>query len=445
MDLFLDEEDENSEAEAIAVEVAKAIFAEVCLRHGVLPSECRVRSVVSGSSSKAAEVSTICHQLRLAGMSSDMRDGELWFQVVVGDDSALEESERIDWGALAVATHDCAMDIAWTQIHPPVAGWTILRRRLVAADVRGCAPWGAANEAEHDRVEACCIRPSDDVGAARTLREKGVVILPALVRDAAALERVAREAEANFERCRSSLESLHGVDLRQPHLSMHEPHSYRELAMREDCRCDVRLALPSCDALDEALRQAERIARLASVEPTHSPLAAGNYGRYNFDDKGPHAPSLPLVVGPLATIVSLPGAAEQALHADAPHLFDHVQLPGHYFNIFFSPKRVPADAGQTAFVLGSHQLRRCAYLTSQADDDRCNRIKPELIRPRLRPGDAVLFDARILHFGLPNRSQVVRPLVYCNIHAAWFRDAKNWDDHSSVFENPRHAHRQITT
>ena len=37
-----------------------------------------------------------------------------------------------------------------------------------------------------------------------------------------------------------------------------------------------------------------------------------------------------------------------------------------------------------------------------------------IVRPRLVSGDALIFDARILHFGLPNRSSKRRAIVYCN-------------------------------
>ena len=56
-----------------------------------------------------------------------------------------------------------------------------------------------------------------------------------------------------------------------------------------------------------------------------------------------------------------------------------------------------------------------------------------IVRPRLASGDALIFDARILHFGLPNRSTKRRAIVYCNHTEYWFRDPKNWDDRVSVF------------
>ena len=73
---------------------------------------------------------------------------------------------------------------------------------------------------------------------------------------------------------------------------------------------------------------------------------------WNFDLGGPDAPKRALDAGPVGAVVSLPGAAEQALHADAPHLFDDRVLPPHYLNVFLYGGAAAADpaAGQTAFV-----------------------------------------------------------------------------------------------
>ena len=57
-----------------------------------------------------------------------------------------------------------------------------------------------------------------------------------------------------------------------------------------------------------------------------------------------------------------------------------------------------------------------------------------LVRPSLQLGDVVLFDCRILHFGLANNSQdIERPLLYTNMTHAWFLDPKNWNDQQSIF------------
>jgi ectoine hydroxylase-related dioxygenase (phytanoyl-CoA dioxygenase family) len=159
---------------------------------------------------------------------------------------------------------------------------------------------------------------------------------------------------------------------------------------------------------------------------------SGNWGRFNFDSSAPGTHQ-DIRVGPLGAIISLPGAAEQALHADTPHLFEiSSHLPPHYINAF-TPAADSADGvGQTAFVHGSHLLDVASRLLSNKLE-----VSPwhdDLVRPRLEPGDVLLFDCRILHFGLANSSaSIERPILYTNITLSWFTDPKNWDDKRRVF------------
>ena len=107
-------------------------------------------------------------------------------------------------------------------------------------------------------------------------------------------------------------------------------------------------------------------------------------------------------------------------------------MPGHYYNCFLyggEASNEPA-AGQTGFVPGSHFCEACAAVVKDAPRN----VAAGIVRPRLSSGDALIFDARILHFGLPNRSSTRRAIVYCNHTEYWFRDPKNWDDRVSVFD-----------
>jgi hypothetical protein len=48
-----------------------------------------------------------------------------------------------------------------------------------------------------------------------------------------------------------------------------------------------------------------------------------------------------------------------------------------------------------------------------------------LVRPHCDAGDVILFDARVMHFGLANRSEdVLRPLLFVNYHRPWFQDCQ---------------------
>lgn len=329
-------------------------------------------------------------------------------------------------------------ETVWTNDH------TSVYRRETPVDRVGCPPRPPADAAEAARCAKLVVMTRLAAGplpleayvdrAARVLAAEGLVVLPGLL-DADYADVLCTNALDDFESCRQALLKRGGGDLAAAGC---DSQNYRELALREDLRCDLR-GTPklSCsngaswrDRLkcNEAVRE---ICRRAATAPA-SQNREGNYGLWNFDLGGPKAPKKPLDSSEIGSVVALPGCAEQALHADAPHVFDGVHLPGHYYNCFLAGGDATREekAGQTAFVPRSHFCDVCADLVK---GDRDAHVATNLVRPRLSAGDAVVFDARILHFGLPNRSRVRRALVYCNHTEYWFRDPKNWDDQISVF------------
>ena len=82
-------------------------------------------------------------------------------------------------------------------------------------------------------------------------------------------------------------------------------------------------------------------------------------------------------------------------------------------------------------TISMQNCEACAAVVKDAPRN----VAAGIVRPRLSSGDALIFDARILHFGLPNRSTKRRAIVYCNHTEYWFRDPKNWDDRVSVFDD----------
>eukprot|EP00613_Pedinella_sp_CCMP2098_P020787 CAMPEP_0171688262 /NCGR_PEP_ID=MMETSP0991-20121206/3799_1 /TAXON_ID=483369 /ORGANISM="non described non described, Strain CCMP2098" /LENGTH=480 /DNA_ID=CAMNT_0012276187 /DNA_START=31 /DNA_END=1470 /DNA_ORIENTATION=+ len=161
--------------------------------------------------------------------------------------------------------------------------------------------------------------------------------------------------------------------------------NYRELAMRESLRVDLRHgprmirqgtevaarshreslsttppetttdAVPSPQARMMNPKHSglmEVLQRLMNPHPTpapssvgtgHHPVKAssqksrphshGNFGRWNFDGGSP-THQVPLKVGAVGAVVSLPGCTDQALHADIYHLYEHAHVPPHYVNVF---------------------------------------------------------------------------------------------------------------
>jgi ectoine hydroxylase-related dioxygenase (phytanoyl-CoA dioxygenase family) len=184
------------------------------------------------------------------------------------------------------------------------------------------------------------------------------------------------------------------------------------------------------------------------LNPTDASLASGNFGRHNFEGNGPDGSPQPLRVGPMGGIIALPGSADQAIHADTPHLYELYDcLPAHYVNAFCLGAHVDCEkdcygmstgatpVGGTAFIHASHKLSFTASLKENWSVATEQRVLQNLVRPSLEIGDLLLFDCRILHFGLANSSKdVERPLLYTNLTQAWFHDPKNWDDREAIFQ-----------
>jgi hypothetical protein len=326
-------------------------------------------------------------------------------------------------------------------------------------------PWLASSHDDNaERVraaQACVVRTAAEreghalsetsiQAAVHRLRKHGYCIVPGLL-DAKQAAQWGETALADLHEAADILQTREGVDLIHPQLSTQEPASYRELSMREDLRMDLRHG-PRLDLLrgrtggepwtitartelrgeepHDFLRGNPYVLQVIrrTMNPVDDELSPGNFGRYNFSGTGPDGSFQDVRVGPVGAIVSLPGSADQALHADTPHLFEHHDcLPAHYINVFTPGCAADALVGQTALVHGSHHLSLTARYASSGWSD-------FVVRPLLQLGDVLLFDCRILHFGLANISpSIERPLLYTNVTQHWFHDPKNWNDRRRIF------------
>ena len=328
--------------------------------------------------------------------------------------------------------------------------------------------------------------------AVERMKQYGYCILPRLLNPHESLE-WGNAVLKDLHAAAKLLLEQESVDILHPHSSQKDPQSYRELSMREDLRMDLRdgpelrnmrrgsdnttkvnnrqdavlkkpivlqgnsdtVALSEDDDMDQRntttsatpnrfFRQNTSILQIVrrTMNPKVGRLYKGNFGRWNFSGSGPDGSFQDLRLSAVGGIVSLPGSADQALHADTPHLFETQTLPAHYINAFTLGCAGDGQVGCTAFIHGSHKIEFTAQY--MADPDAGNSSKQAsssdqvydfLVRPQLELGDVVLFDCRTLHFGLANTSdKVERPLLYCNMTHSWFTDVKNWDNHHPIFK-----------
>lgn len=308
--------------------------------------------------------------------------------------------------------------------------------------------------------------------AVLNMKQYGYCILPGLLDTSECLEWGSAVLDCIHDASKILLER-DGVNIYNPQSSTSEPQSYREMSMREDLRMDLRhgpalsklrarkessaskggksivltasqdcygdgLFLRGHPSLLEIIRRTMNPGSSSFEDSSQStnntkPLFLGNIGRWNFGGSGNNGTYQDLRVSPIGGIVSLPGSAEQALHADTPHLFEHIpNLPAHYINVFAPCTAFDESVGGTAFIHGSHNL---SFTAQHYDADHNASFYPFLVRPKVSLGDVILFDCRILHFGLANTSQnIERCICYVNTWHDWFHDAKNWDKNRAIFE-----------
>jgi ectoine hydroxylase-related dioxygenase (phytanoyl-CoA dioxygenase family) len=123
-----------------------------------------------------------------------------------------------------------------------------------------------------------------------------------------------------------------------------------------------------------------------------------------------------MVLGCAGTVTSLPGAQDQHVHRDGPPLFNKAvnrMAPAHAINFFVPLVELNENTGTTRLFPGTH---------TNTDLDPAS---APFVDPIVPVGSCLLVDYRLYHQGRANRSEQVRPLLYCVYHQPWFKDYKN--------------------
>ncbi|MBU6271676.1 MAG: phytanoyl-CoA dioxygenase family protein [Betaproteobacteria bacterium] len=124
------------------------------------------------------------------------------------------------------------------------------------------------------------------------------------------------------------------------------------------------------------------------------------------------------LIGSITLVVARAGAGSQHLHADHPPLFGHTPagawLPPHAVTLLIPLVATDEQVGGTELFKGSHR----------GGGDPAG-VQTGQTRP-LGLGGGLLFDYRLLHRGLANRSGRDRPVLSIVYQRSWFRDAVNF-------------------
>jgi hypothetical protein len=359
------------------------------------------------------------------------------------------------------------------------SGWGLVQRRFRTIQWKTCR-WLPSNydlEAEYERARQATVTLSMSEHkkrklttqsiqrAIKALQQYGYCILSGGLIHPEQSNIYGQAALSDLQQVADILRQEKGLQLFESGAISEEAAVYREISQREHFRVDIRHG-PAMEKLrgssgnvsrtmtaldqetDDFLRgNADLLEIIRRVmNPVNENLSPGNFGRYNFEGRGPDGSFQDVRVGPVGAIVTWPGATDQALHADTPHLFEHMAaLPAHYINVFTPGSMIVNDddahkVGQTAFLHETHKLDVTAKYEGSSLDSSSSTVemwRKHLVRPQMHIGDVVVFDCRILHFGLPNESEqnTFRPLLYTNVTMHWFHDPKNWDNEKRIFSS----------
>jgi len=122
------------------------------------------------------------------------------------------------------------------------------------------------------------------------------------------------------------------------------------------------------------------------------------------------------VLSAFGVVCSLPSAPAQKRHADGGDLFPYSGmdklLPAAAITVGIPLIEMNEVYGTTAVWLGSHRD--------------ASRLEEKSIEPVVREGSCMLWDFRLKHGGTPNRSALLRPLLYLTYCRPWFLEHLNF-------------------
>jgi hypothetical protein len=132
-----------------------------------------------------------------------------------------------------------------------------------------------------------------------------------------------------------------------------------------------------------------------------------------------------LILGSVGAVCALPGAQWQHQHRDHANIFDttvvypggdrcYPVLPPYAITLVVPLVPLTEATGSTRLWPGSHLVVDSEATSGPPAD------------PLVALGDCYLMDYRLMHGGMPNNSNIVRPILYNVYYRPWFRDYQNY-------------------
>lgn len=147
-------------------------------------------------------------------------------------------------------------------------------------------------------------------------------------------------------------------------------------------------------------------------------------------------------------VYSEPGSPAQCWHIDSPHVGATHRAP-HALNVLVALHDIPMEMGPTEMASGSHvltnHLRNRALVRDQLVYQHSDTSPEQLVAGTefaaparsaepLRAGSCLVFDDRILHRGLANRSDRARYVVYFSYRKCGYAENTHFESQRSVFD-----------
>lgn len=147
-------------------------------------------------------------------------------------------------------------------------------------------------------------------------------------------------------------------------------------------------------------------------------------------------------------VFSDPGSPAQCWHIDSPHR-DPEHRGAHAVNALVALHDIPMSMGPTEIARGSHVMTNHMRNTNLVSDElvyQHRHTTPELLvegtqfavpeswADALTAGSCLLFDDRILHRGLANRSDRVRYVAYFSYRQKGYRENTHFEARRSLFD-----------
>ena len=150
-------------------------------------------------------------------------------------------------------------------------------------------------------------------------------------------------------------------------------------------------------------------------------------------------------------VYSDPGSPAQYWHIDSPHVSAN-HLPAHALNVMVALHDTPLAMGPTELARGSHRLTNHLQNPALVRDELVYQHEatvpeqlvtntelavPEGFSSALAAGSCLIFDDRILHRGLGNKSTSRRSIAYFSYRQSGYRENTHFEAQRSIYKAGR--------